>query len=119
MTILLVDDDPLVRLAAGHALGTAGHTVLEADSGAAALAHAQRARLDLLLLDVVLHGEDGRTVAAALRALPQHAATPLVFLTGRADAERDALLALGAAGVIGKPFDLTTLAAEVERLARA
>ncbi len=119
MTILLVDDDPLIRLAAGHALGAAGHALLEAEDGDAAVALARDAHIDLMLLDVVLEREDGRDVAAAVRALPGHAETRFVFLTGRADAERDALLATGAAGVIAKPFDITTLAGEVERLAQA
>ena len=117
MIILLVDDDPVVRFAAQHALTSAGHTVLEADGGRAALEMARDARPDLLLLDVVLDDEDGRELADRLRELPHLATTPLVFLTGRADAERDRLLERGAAGVLAKPFDITTLAEAVERLA--
>ncbi len=117
MTILLVDDDPTIRLAAAYALRANGHTVLEADDAASALALARAESIDLLLLDVVLDAEDGTALAAQLRALPQLAGVPLVFLTGRADAEREALLALGAAGVLSKPFDITTLAAAVEQLA--
>ncbi|HEU5208989.1 MAG TPA: response regulator [Longimicrobiales bacterium] len=117
MTILLVDDDPLIRLAAGHALGAAGHTLLEAEDVGSAVGLARTSRIDLMLLDVVLDGEDGRDVVAAVRALPGCADTRFVFLTGRADAEREALLSLGAAGVIAKPFDLSTLASQVERLA--
>ncbi|MGH7443496.1 MAG: response regulator [Longimicrobiales bacterium] len=116
MTILLVDDDAMVRLAASHALSAAGHTVLEADSGDAALALAHGVSLDVLLLDVLLDDEDGAQLAATLRSLPGNARTPIVFLTGRADAERDRLLALGAAGVLAKPFDISTLAARLEEL---
>lgn len=119
MIILLVDDDPVIRIAARHALTSAGHTVLEAGSGAAALELAHDAHPDLLLLDVVLDGEDGTEVADRLRALPHLATIPLVFLTGRADAERDRLIERGAAGVLAKPFDITTLAGAVERLAGA
>ncbi len=119
MTILLVDDDPLIRLAAGHVLGAAGHTLLEAEDVASAIALARTASIDLMLLDVVLADGNGRDVATAVRALPGRANTRFVFLTGRADAERDALLSFGAAGVIAKPFDLTRLAGEVERLAQS
>jgi DNA-binding response OmpR family regulator len=117
MTILLVDDDPLIRLAAGYVLVAAGHTLLEAEDVATAVALARTTRIDLMLLDVVLDGADGRDVVAAVRALPGCEKTRFAFLTGRADAEREALLQLGAAGVIAKPFDLASLASQVEQLA--
>ena len=116
MNILVVDDDAMTRMAASHALSVAGHTVLEADSGDAALALAHGTALDVLLLDLLLDDEDGAQLAARLRELPAHTHTPIIFLTGRADAEREHLLRLGAAGVLAKPFDITTLAASVEAL---
>lgn len=119
MKVLLVDDDPTIRMAAAFALGAAGYTVLEAANGAEALELGSDPGIDVLLLDVVLEDEDGEQVAAALRALPHLSSVPLVFLTGRAEAERSRLLALGAAGVLAKPFDITTLAADVTRCIRA
>jgi two-component system chemotaxis response regulator CheY len=118
MKVLLVDDDPVMRLAVCAALEAAGHSVLEAAGGAEALALAADADIDVLLLDVVLDDEDGAAVAAALRALPHLSQVPLVFLTGRAEADGTRLLALGAAGVLAKPFDITALAADVERFQR-
>ena len=115
MTVLLVDDDPTIRLAATFALRAAGHTVLEAATGAEAMTLAHDASIDILLLDVMLEEEDGQAVAATLRALSHLSDVPVVFLTGRATAERQRLLDGGAAGVLAKPFDIGTLARDVER----
>lgn len=115
MIILMVDDDPSIRMAASFALCAAGHRVLEAATGAEAIELARHEAVDLLLMDVMLEEEEGSVVAAALCALPHMSSVPLVFLTGRADAERERLLEAGAAGVLAKPFDIGTLARDVER----
>ena len=59
---------------------------------------------------------DALTTLARLRELPQTAGVPVVFMTARAQSsELDRFLSLGAAGVIAKPFDPTTLAVPVRR----
>lgn len=115
MNVLLVDDDPVIRLAAAHALRAAGHTVVEAADGAAARAAASRS-VDVVILDVLLGDEDGVAVAGELRTHDTLRTVPILFLTGRADHERERLLAAGAVGVLAKPFDLTTFAADVQRV---
>jgi CheY-like chemotaxis protein len=72
---------------------------------------------DLMLLDVMMPGMDGMAVLEGLRALPQTAATPAVFMTAKVQpAEVAQYRAQGALGVIAKPFDPMQLAAQVRRL---
>ncbi len=116
MTILLVDDDPVIVLAAAAGLEHAGHRVLRAGSAAEALACLAGAAPDLLLLDARLEDTDGLELLRRLRAAGA-AGVPTIFLTALTDAA--ALLELceaGAVGVLIKPFDPLTLAEDVERL---
>jgi CheY-like chemotaxis protein len=115
--VLLLDDDPMMRLITVFALGKGGgHEVLEAaDTDAALTLLSGVAPPDLLLVDVVLGNEDG--VEAAGRLRERLGAVPLVFITGRRSAE-DVLRmeAAGARGVIEKPFDPATLADTLGRI---
>lgn len=112
MRLLVVDDDPDIRLAARVALAAAGHEVTEAVSLADALAAARRAAPEAVLCDVRLGDSDGAQLLSGLRADPRLATVPVVFLTAADDpATRERLLAAGARGVIAKPFDPRRLAA--------
>jgi CheY-like chemotaxis protein len=114
-TILVVDDDPDIRRIAALSLERIGgfHVVL-ADGAGQALAEASRSPPDLVLLDVSMPGADGPTTLAALRAHPPTARVPVVFFTATASEEEVShLRALGALGVVFKPFDVMTLAARI------
>ncbi|MDE1948169.1 MAG: response regulator [Burkholderiales bacterium] len=80
--VLVVDDvaDNIALL--NDALDEAGYTVLVATSGEAALALAARALPDIVLLDAVMPGLDGFEVARRLKADPETAPIPIVFMTG-------------------------------------
>jgi CheY-like chemotaxis protein len=97
--------------------------VLEAKDGAEALAEIKRQRPSLVLLDVMMPGIDGWSVAARLAADETVRDIPVVFLSARA-ADEDRLRAqeLGAVGYVVKPFDPVELAGVVrdvlERVAR-
>jgi CheY-like chemotaxis protein len=97
--------------------------VAEATDGAAALEAIRRARPSLVLLDVMMPGVDGWSVAEQLAADDEMREIPIVFLSARA-AQEDRLRAqaLGAVGYIVKPFDPLELAGIVrevlERVAR-
>jgi CheY-like chemotaxis protein len=114
--VLVVDDSLLMRSAAALGLGrVAGWEVATASCGRDGVELAARYRPDAILLDVVMPELDGR---ATLRALREQAAThdmPVVFLTADAG-EPSELLALGAAGVIAKPFKPEDLAAQLSDL---
>ena len=113
--LMLVEDDPDIRTVAGMALEVVGgYKVLACDSGAAALEALAGFQPQLVLLDVMMPGMSGPDFLKALRARPEHADLPVVFMTAKAQAEElDALRKLGAADVIAKPFDPMTLAAQV------
>jgi len=117
--LLLVDDEDAIRTIARISLERiAGWTVIPVASGQAALEAAQDdGPFDAVLLDVMMPGLDGPGTLARLRENRLLPGAPVVFLTakaGLADGER--LRALGAAGVIAKPFDPMALPAELARI---
>ena len=112
MRILLIDDDPDIRMLAGFVLEAAGHALTAAESGAEGVAAADAGTYDLVLLDYRLGDTTGDLVLPILlAAAPER---PVVFLTGNEDpAAARGLIEAGAAGVVVKPFDPETLAAQV------
>lgn len=116
MKILLVDDEADIRTVARISLRQlAGFTVLEAGSGAEALAIAAAEPLDAIVLDVMMPDFDGPAVLAALRQAPRTATIPVVFLTAKAMPDEVARLQqLGAAGIYTKPFNPTEFAAAMQ-----
>src|SRR5687768_6154678 len=119
--ILLVDDEPDIRKVGRISLARIGnYQVVEACSGAQALGIAASERPDVILLDVMMPEMDGPTTFANLRSDPTTSGIPVIFMTAKAQMhEVAAIRALGATGVIAKPFDPRTLPAEVARLVAA
>jgi CheY-like chemotaxis protein len=113
--ILYVDDEPDIREVAAMSLELDPELeVRTCASGAQAIADAAGWRPDLILLDVMMPSMDGPTTLARLLEQPATAAIPVVFITARTQAqEAEAFMALGAKGVIAKPFDPMALAAKV------
>ena len=114
--VLVVDDDPRITSLLRRALRFAGHTVRVAQDGPGALAMAEAAAPDLVILDVMLPGLDGLEVCRRLRAI---ADTPILMLTARDDVP-DRVLGLdaGADDYLVKPFALEELLARVRALLR-
>jgi two-component system OmpR family response regulator len=115
MKVLVVDDEPDIRRIARLGLTrVGGMEVVEASNGAEGLIRAKEDHPDAVLLDVMMPAVDGPTTLARLREDPATAGIPVVFLTAKAiAAEVDRLKALGAAGVLTKPFDPMTLARDL------
>jgi CheY-like chemotaxis protein len=115
--VLVVDDDTETRQAVEAALSLDPFfSVRDCASGAEALTAAVAWRPDLVLLDVLMPNMDGPTVLKRLRADKRTAPIRVVFLTVHAQGEeRQRLEALGATGVIAKPFEPAALAHEVRR----
>ena len=113
--VLLVEDEEVVRSVAAEQLRDLGYEVLEATDGAAALDLLQAGtRVDLLVTDVGLPGGlNGRQVADAARE--RQPDLPVLFITGFAGSVLKEQLAPGME-VIGKPFALDALTAQVQRL---
>lgn len=95
--VLVVDDVPDNIALLNDALDEAGYTVLVATSGEAALSLAARALPDIVLLDAVMPGLDGFEVARRLKADPDTAPIPIVFMTGLTETEH-VVTAFGAGG---------------------
>jgi DNA-binding response OmpR family regulator len=115
-TVLLVDDDRALRKLLRAYLEEESVAVLEAGSGEEALATIERARPDLVLLDVRLPGIDGFEV---LRRLEAAAAPVAVMLVTSLEDELDQLVGyrLGAVDFVSKPVSPKVLAAKVKAFA--
>ena len=116
--ILLIDDEDDIREIAALSLETtAGWEVTAAESGREGLSKATSWQPEAILLDVMMPDMDGPQTFLALRHQPETAKIPVIFLTAKAQAaERRGLLETGANGVIAKPFDPLTLAAEISTI---
>ena len=116
--VLLVDDDPDLRLVGELALAeVGGWSVVIADSGFAALELAVSEQPDLIVLDVMMPELDGLGTLAKLR---ESAASeiPVIFMTARVQVHQiEEYVAAGAIGVISKPFDPMTLPDEIRAIA--
>ena len=111
-TILMVDDEILVRMALAMTLEESGYEVVEAGSGTDALAVVESgATPDLLITDHLMPGMTGAALAAQVRQA--HPALPILMVTGYAnlsDEDRKGI------EVIGKPVRFDELASRVARL---
>lgn len=108
LTVLVVDDEPSIRLLCRVNLELDGFRVLEASSLAEARAVLAESRPDVVLLDVHLGNEQGPTL------LPELAGIPVALLTGSVDVNE--LRRGSAEPVIPKPFPLELLTSTVRRL---
>lgn len=103
--VLIVDDVPDNLSVLHDALDESGYTVLIATSGEAALQRAQQALPDVVLLDAMMPGMDGFEVARRLKAMPQTAHIPILFMTGLTETEHlVAALESGAVDYVTKPI---------------
>jgi DNA-binding response OmpR family regulator len=115
--ILIVEDEPPMRMALRDMLASEGYRVLTANDGEAGLRQAQDERPDLILLDVMLPKLDGYAVCAELRRL--EVAIPILMLTAKAQVQdRVTGLDCGADDYLIKPFSTDELLARVRALLR-
>jgi CheY-like chemotaxis protein len=120
--VLLVDDAEDIRLIAQMSLERiGGWTVVPVASGEQALrAAAEEGPFDVVLLDVMMPGMDGPSTLRQLREHGLPVEVKIVFLTAKAQAaDIQRLRALGAAGVIAKPFDPLALSQQLAELLNA
>jgi DNA-binding response OmpR family regulator len=114
-TVLVTDSQDDVRALVRLALARRGIDVVEAATSDAALACAAAA--DLVVLDLVLPGQDGVSLCRALKADPATARLPVMVLTGIAGRDsRARALAAGADAYLTKPFGVQRLADSVVAL---
>ena len=103
--VLIVDDVPDNLSLLHDALDESGYTVLVATDGESALQRAAQALPDIVLLDAVMPGMDGFEVARRLKANPDTAAIPIIFMTGLTETEHVvAAFAAGGVDYVTKPI---------------
>ncbi len=114
--ILIIEDEPQIARLARDYLEKNGFRVLVAGDGVSGLAAARRESPDLVLLDLLLPGLDGREVCRRLRA---ESAVPILMLTALAeDSDQIVGLELGADDYLTKPFSPAVLVARVRAALR-
>jgi two-component system phosphate regulon response regulator OmpR len=114
--ILVVDDDPRIRTMLRRYLVEEGLRVSESADGNAMRAVLDSDPVDLVLLDLMMPGEDGLSLARHVR---QHSDIPIIMLTGKGDLiDRVAGLEAGADDYIAKPFHLREVLARIRTVLR-
>ncbi len=115
--VLVIDDEPPIRLLCRVNLEAEGMTVLEAADGPSGLDVAKEERPDVILLDVMMPGLDGWSVAERLLEDSRTREIPIIFLTARAEfRDRARGLDIGGIEYITKPFNPIELAPTVRDL---
>ena len=115
-TVLVVDDEPIVRDVVVRYLQREGYETLEAGDGLQAQALVLKHEPSLVVLDLMLPGMDGLQLCQWIRG---HSELPVIMLTARAEeADRIVGLELGADDYVTKPFSPRELAARVRTVLR-
>jgi DNA-binding response OmpR family regulator len=113
-TVLVVDDEPIVRDVVVRYLQRDGYDTLEAGDGDAARAIIESGKADLVVLDLMLPGTDGLTLTRWIR---EGSDLPVIMLTARGEAaDRIVGLELGADDYVTKPFSPRELAIRVRNV---
>ncbi len=115
-SVLVVDDEPMVREVVSAYLERDGFKVTEAGDGAEALQRFEADRPDLMILDIMLPGTDGLTVLNIVR---EQGDTPVILLSARTDEpDRVVGLEMGADDYVVKPFSPRELATRARTVLR-
>ena len=115
--ILVVDDDPDVRLLVEARLRSNGYTAVAAEDGEACIAACRREKPALLVLDLGLPKIDGFEVCRRVKADPSTRAIPIIVLSAKSQqTDKDLAVAAGADGYMPKPFDAGVLLREIGTL---
>ncbi|MBD8050946.1 osmolarity response regulator transcription factor OmpR [Limnohabitans radicicola] len=115
--IVVVDDDTRIRDLLRRYLSQQGFDVLLAEDARALQRIMQRETVDLLVLDVMLPGEDGLSICKRLRS--EGVRTPIIMLTAKGeDTDRITGLEIGADDYLGKPFNPRELLARIQAVLR-
>jgi CheY-like chemotaxis protein len=110
--ILVVDDEPAQRFALRRILERAGHEVMDAGDGAAALRAMRESPPDLVVTDMMMPVMGGKELIRRLRREPAMAGIPILAASG------DPRLAVGADAVISKPYQWEQLTKVADGLLR-
>ncbi len=113
--ILIVDDTPRNIQIAANILGSAGHQIAFAGDGKRALNYISNRKPDLILLDIMMPEMDGFEVCQIIKADPETADIPIIFLTAKTETENIVKgFQIGAVDYITKPFNSEELLSRVK-----
>lgn len=116
-TILVIEDDPSVRTLLDKALRAKGYAVETCDDGLAGLTMLERARPDLIIVDIMMPRLDGMTFVKAIKGHEATKPIPVIFLTSNNDPKTMiAGINLGAKHYVTKPFQLDDLLGKVAKV---
>ncbi|WP_156802265.1 SpoIIE family protein phosphatase [Leeia oryzae] len=120
MTILVVDDDRMIRMLLRRFLESCEHRVVEASSGEEAIACLAEANPDIVLMDMVMPGMDGIETAREIKRIRDERWIPVIFLTAL-DNEADLVAALSGGGddYLTKPVNFPILRAKLSAFERS
>jgi DNA-binding response OmpR family regulator len=117
-TILVIDDEAMVRATMANMLGSAGHAVVQAENGRAGLAAASRTGFDLALVDILMPEKEGIETIMELRR--DHPGVKILAMSGGGRVNSVDFLELakklGADATLKKPVPMKTLLATVAQL---
>ena len=116
LSVLLVDDEPSIRLAMGDALAREGYDVSRASDGVEALRLCAQRTFDLIITDMHMPGLDGIGVLRQVRAISPKTEVLLMTVLGRED-DLTAAFRLGVEDMMSKPFTADELLTRVAEIA--
>lgn len=118
--ILIVDDEPQIRLLLGTMLRNRGYKVLEADEAVQAMHLVIEERPDAIILDAMLPGTSGAKLCRAIKNDPQLSEIPVAILSGLFQGDGEVEFYLGEAAqadaYLAKPINLAQFLGETRRL---
>lgn len=115
--ILIVEDEPTVRLGLEDNLAYEGYQVVSCDNGLAGLETFKNEKPDLVILDVMIPGVDGLELCRQIRAVAKN--TPIIMLTAKGtEVDKVVGLEIGADDYLTKPFAMRELFARIKALLR-
>jgi DNA-binding response OmpR family regulator len=116
-SILVIEDDSLIRGLICKMLGKEGYQVVEASNGAQALKLLSLQRFDLVITDFVMPKLNGPKLVKELHSV--HPRIPIILMTGYLSVIKSKAILDGEAEILPKPFELAVLRSTIQRLLRA
>ena len=115
--VLVVDDDPALRLVLRHTMEQDGYYVIEASNGLEAIQATVRQRPDLILMDAIMPEMDGFRAISELKAMRDFESLPILIITSLDDDQSvSQAFSVGASDYINKPINWSVLKHRVRRL---
>jgi len=116
-TILVVDDEPIMRASVQRVLASKGHTVFVAENGAIGVELAKSERPDLIVMDLNMPVMDGFKATRTIRSAPENIGVKILVLTAETmTVNYEAVYEAGADAYLSKPIDYENLTKRVTEL---